>query len=497
VANDVVTHPEGIVTVQAVVPFGQQAPLPNVLKQTLAVQVDPLPRKLLEPKLAVASPHPEATVREHTPAVEQHAPVMQGLEVQVVPTPWKVWLVVAAHPAMVFREQTPAVEQQAPAMAGQGLNVQMVSLPMYVSPEAPQAPVAPLPVAGLTVQVEPSEPQHAPVGTVQGLGEQVVPAAKVLGRAHAVPATREHAPLEAQQTPREATHAPAPHVEPVPRNTLVPVQPLGITPVVQAPVAVLQHAPPKVLAHTPVGQVVPRPRNTLVPVHELEATDVHAPALEQHAPAQTFGVHAPPRTNAPLVVQPVVTAAHVAPLQHAPTNMHEFGEHAPAEMNTAVLGHPVVVAAQVVPVQHAPVWANPAEQNPSAAIAAQHSRPKPLRINMTDAPSQIECRPVTLRPRGINQARRTPHARGGRSFQDTRFGVKLKEKIRLSSGSLLKIVPGWHQRRTPRRVHTRARAVQAASGDQPGSVSDPSLRAICGCRAWSSADPTHTWPPRR
>lgn len=130
-ANWAVPQPAGVVTVHAFAPFGQHAPLPSVLKQTLAVQVEPLPRKALRPKLLIESPHPEAVVSEHVPVFVQQAPVMQGLVEQVVPTPPKVWLEVAgvAQPTMVLIEQTPAVVQQDPVSWEQGLEAQAVSLP--------------------------------------------------------------------------------------------------------------------------------------------------------------------------------------------------------------------------------------------------------------------------------------------------------------------------------------------------------------------------------
>lgn len=114
---------------QTVVPLGQHAPLPSVLKQTLAVQEEPLPRKVLRPKLGTAWPQPEATVSVQVPVGAQHAPVRQGLVEQVVPTPAKVWLAVDPQPAMVLMEQTPAVVQQEPVSSEQGLEAQAVSLP--------------------------------------------------------------------------------------------------------------------------------------------------------------------------------------------------------------------------------------------------------------------------------------------------------------------------------------------------------------------------------
>jgi hypothetical protein len=146
-------------------------------------------------------------VRVHVPAGAQQAPVMHELGVQAVPVPWNVWFDVAAHPAMVLLEQTPAVEQQAPTRGVHGEGEQAAPLPMYVSPDAPQAPVAPLPRAGLGVQVAPSELQQAPVGTVQGFGTQTPPE-KVLGRAQAVLETIVQAPLGAQHAPAITGHGP-------------------------------------------------------------------------------------------------------------------------------------------------------------------------------------------------------------------------------------------------------------------------------------------------
>ena len=113
-------QPAGVVSVQAVVPLGQQAPLPSRAKQEpMDAQVVPLPAYVERPKFVTTRPHPETIVMEQPPVLEQQAPVIQGFEVQVVPTPAKNWFVVTPQPAIVLIEQTPVVVQQEPVSAGQ------------------------------------------------------------------------------------------------------------------------------------------------------------------------------------------------------------------------------------------------------------------------------------------------------------------------------------------------------------------------------------------
>jgi hypothetical protein len=334
-----VPHPFGVVSVHALVPLGQQAPLPSAPKQVpIEAHVLPLPMYVERPKLLVARPHPEAIVTVHAPRCEQQAPVMHGLVPHAVPTPWKVWLLAAAQPAMVLLEHTPAVEQHAPVRGVQGEGLHAELLPMYVSPEAPQAPLAPLPWAGLLVHVAPSELQHAPVGTVQGLGEQLVPTeVNVLGAAHAVPSVTVQAPLVPQQPPEVVVQGRGEQVEPRPAKlagaAVVP-QFAAVTFAVHPPVSGQQA--PSSGVQTPAVQVEPMPRNVLVPEQLLDAVRLHDPVPLQHAPWQALGVHEPP------------------------------------EMKTRFPLHPVVVAVQVDPLQHAPVWACTPRETPSAA-ATIHS----------------------------------------------------------------------------------------------------------------------------
>jgi hypothetical protein len=326
---------------------------------------------VLRPKFVVARPQPEATVIEQTPAVEQQAPVTQGLPAQVVPAPWNVWLLVEAHPAMVFDEQTPAVEQHAPVRTVQVEAPQVVPLPMYVSPAvAPHAPAAPLPAADLVLHVAPSALQQAPVGTVQGVGEQAVPVElKMLGRAHAVLSVTVHAPLVPQHPPEVVVQGVGEQVEPTPAKlagaAAVP-QLAAVTLAVHVPVSG-QHAPRNGL-QMPVVQVDPMPRNVFVPEQLLEAVIEQVPVPLQQAPAQALGEQDPP------------------------------------EMKIRAPVHPVVVAVQVVPEQHAPVWACVCWESPRAAAAIHSAAAQRIRSFMVMSP-------YTPRSGGCGRARHSSRPR--------------------------------------------------------------------------------------